>query len=114
MAIKMDINPCIWDLDWLSNNSGAPGGSNNITFPRPGTWNSATREFTFSGGNSDVYPLDKVKIMEPLEIISQPSYFSCSSDGGWLEKSMSDPAASEDQNGELNLKNNIGRLKPGR
>merc|ERR1711937_538344 len=67
------------------------------TFPRPGTWDSTTRTFTFSGGNAAAYPLEKIKIEEPLAIGGKSSSFSCDSGAGWYGKSMTDPTATSDQ-----------------
>ena len=98
----MNINPCIWDLKWMSENSGAPSVDSNITFPRPGTWDSATRTFTFSGGNAAAYPLEKIKIEEPLTVGGKSTSFSCDSGAGWYGKSMTDSTATSDQIGNFN------------
>lgn len=85
----------------MSENSGAPSVDSNITFPRPGTWDSATRTFTFSGGNAEAYPLEKIKIEEPLTIGGKSTSFSCDSGAGWYGKSMTDPTATSDQIGNF-------------
>jgi hypothetical protein len=87
IALMFHWNPCVYDFraGQLKDTDGVVDlDASNITWPRGGSWDSASKTMTFDDNpglaTKDVYPFDSVTLPMHQE-------FDCSDDGGWFQGS---------------------------
>jgi len=92
LPVRLTTNPCIWDQEWMESNSGPFPGNMNITLPRGGSWDAATRTWTFDDtpgiATKWTYPRDTIGKTNNNFVwasygVGVHKWFNCDINNGW-------------------------------